>query len=98
MDELGFEWDPGKASANHRKHGVGFIEATSAFVDENALLLADPDHSSREDRFLLLGMSDRVRLLVVSHTYRSGGDVIRIVSARNATRREARLYVWRWLG
>lgn len=66
------------------------------FTDEHALLIADPEHSRAEDRFILLGFSNRLRLLVVCHCYRSGGDIIRLITARPATRREARQYVTRW--
>lgn len=88
-----FAWDPYKADANARKHGVGFDEATSAFLDESALLIPDPDHSHDEDRFLLLGNSARFRLLVVCHCYREKEHVIRIISARKATRHEAAQYL-----
>ena len=94
MGNLRFEWDPGKDGANRRKHGVGFEEATSVFLDEDALLIDDPDHSDEEDRFVLLGLS-RLRLLVVCHCYRLGGDVIRIISARKADRSERKLYAQR---
>jgi uncharacterized protein len=96
--DLGFDRDPGKAAANRRKHGVGFDEAGSVFADEHALLLADPEHSAGEERFLLLGLSDRLRVLVVSHVYRQGEGLVRLISARKATRREARLYVRRRIG
>jgi uncharacterized DUF497 family protein len=66
------------------------------FGDENALLIADPEHSEEEDRFILLGFSNRLRLLVVSHTYRAEGNLIRLISARRATRGESRQYVMRW--
>jgi hypothetical protein len=88
MDELRFEWDEGKAAENHRKHGVDFEEATTAFYDESGLLMDDPEHSDEEDRLVLLGMSEQIRLLVVCHTYREEDRVIRIISARKATRPE----------
>jgi uncharacterized protein len=91
MTELRFEWDPAKAESNEQKHGVSFEEAKTAFWDEQGLLLEDPDHPSREERFVLLGMSRSLRLLVVVHTLRRG-DVIRIISARKATRHEAKHY------
>lgn len=87
---LTFEWDPGKAAANARKHGVAFQEATTVFGDPLALTIPDPDHSSAEARFLDLGLSHRGRLLVVAYTER--GDRIRIISARPGTRRERRQY------
>jgi len=92
MVELRFEWDPRKAALNLRKHGVGFSEAETAFADEAALLLDDPDHSTAEDRFILLGTSARGRLLVVVHTYRAAEAVVRIISARKADRLERRGY------
>ncbi|WP_395686217.1 BrnT family toxin [Caenimonas koreensis] len=92
MSDLKFEWDPRKAAANAKKHGVGFDEARSVFSDERAKLIDDPDHSDEEDRFVLLGLSGVLRMLVVCHCYRSEGNVIRIISARKATARESRLY------
>lgn len=92
MSDLKFEWDSRKAAANAKKHGVGFDEAKSVFSDERAKLIDDPDHSDEEDRFVLLGLSGVLRMLVVCHCYRSEGNVIRIISARKATARESRLY------
>lgn len=88
-----FEWDAKKAASNERKHHVSFEEAASAFQDERGLLIADPDHSENEDRFVLLGMSVRLRLLVVCHCTRESDDVIRIISARRAIAREQRHYL-----
>jgi uncharacterized DUF497 family protein len=96
MAELRFEWDPRKDAANQRKHGVSFEEAVTVFSDERALLLDDPDHSADEDRFILLGLSASLRALVVCHCYREAEDVIRIVSARKATRAERAEYERRW--
>lgn len=96
MAELRFEWDAEKDAANRRKHGVSFEEAQTAFLDEEALLLADPDHSESEERFVLLGLSASLRLLLVCHCYRRAGRVIRIISARKADRRERRQYAQRW--
>lgn len=96
MRELRFEWDPRKAAANRRKHGVGFEEAHSAFADEHALLITDPDHSEAEDRFILLGLSAALRVLVVVHCYRARDAVIRIISARKADPQERERYVRRW--
>ena len=87
-----FEWDPAKAKANERKHGVSFEEAQSVFYDEFARQFYDPESAEAEDRFLLLGMSNRARILLVCHCERSGGDVIRIISARKATRNERKHY------
>ena len=89
---LRFEWDPKKAAANLRKHGVSFEDAQAVFADENAKLIDDPDHSEEEDRFVLLGLSSSLRLLVVCHCYRSEGNVIRIISARKAERLERNSY------
>ena len=87
---LRFVWDPGKAVSNERKHGVGFREATTAFDDSLSVTIPDPDHSVDEERFLLLGVSNGRRLLVIAHTER--GEAIRIISARRANRRERRIY------
>lgn len=92
MSVLHFEWDDRKATANAKKHGVSFAEAKSVFVDERAKLIDDPDHSEDEDRFVLLGLSSALRLLLVCHCYRSGSNVIRIISARKATAKESKFY------
>lgn len=92
MSALHFEWDGPKAAANLKKHGVSFEEAKSVFYDERAKLIDDPDHSEDEDRFILLGLSSALKLLVVCHCYRSDSGVIRIISARKATARETRSY------
>ena len=92
MDALHFEWDETKAKANLKKHGIGFEEAKSVFLDDHAKLIPDPDHSIDEERFVLLGYSSSLKLLVVCHCYRAGGRVIRIISARKATRPEAQIY------
>ena len=89
---LRFEWDERKAAANTKKHGVSFEEARSMFVDERAKLIDDPDHSEEEDRFVLLGLSSALRLLLVCHCYRSEGNVVRIISARKATTSESKSY------
>jgi uncharacterized DUF497 family protein len=87
---LSFEWDPPKAAANLWKHGVAFDEATTAFRDAFSITILDPDSSHEEDRFVLVGLSDRGRLLVVVHTER--GDAVRLISARLATRHERQIY------
>ena len=87
---LRFAWDPRKAVANERKHEVSFWEATTAFDDMLSVTMTDPDHSREEQRFLLLGVSSHLRLLVVAHT--EGEESIRIISARRANRRERRTY------
>jgi uncharacterized protein len=96
MADLRFEWDERKNKANQKKHGVSFEEAKTAFLDENARLVDDPDHSGEEDRFILLGLSIRLRIVVVCHSYRKEEDAIRIISARKATAAERREYM-RWL-
>ena len=83
-----FEWDWRKAARNERKHGVTFEEAVTAFTDDRGLRISDPDHSDDEERFILLGMSWSHGLLVVCHCYRERSDVIRIITARKATRTE----------
>ncbi len=96
MSELRFTWDPGKAQANEQKHGVSFEEATTVFVDEEALLIEDPEHSIDEDRFLLLGLSSQIRLLTVCHCVRENESLVRLISARKATKREQKHYVSRY--
>jgi len=93
VDSIRFEWDPAKAAPNLRKHGVSFAEAETAFYDDYARVLPDPEHSTdEEDRFLLLGVSGALRVLVVVHCIREAGSVIRLISARRATRRERAQY------
>ena len=92
MSTLRFEWDKRKAVANERKHGVSFDEARSVFFDERARLIDDPEHSEDEERFILMGSSSSLRLLLVCHCYRSKANVIRIISARKATTRESKSY------
>ena len=91
MNQLTFEWDPKKSSLNLEKHGVSFEEAKSVFTDPFARLIADPDHSEEEDRFILLGASIHSRLLVVCHCIREH-DCIRIISARKADSFERKIY------
>ena len=91
MSNIRFEWDPRKSAANQRKHGVSFEEAQSVFFDDRAILLDDPDEE-REDRFVLLGISASLRTLVVCHCYRQDGDLIRIISAKKADRKETETY------
>ena len=92
MRELRFEWDPKKAVANLRNHGVSFEDAKTVFADESARLIDDPDHSVDEDRFILPGLSSSLRMLVVCHCYRADGNLIRIISARKAEGRERNSY------
>lgn len=87
-----FEWDDSKNKANRKKHGVWFEEAQQVFDDPRALMFSDLDHSGKEDRFILLGMSSSGRLLVVVHCERDGGNVIRIISARKAKTKEVKRY------
>lgn len=88
MAELRFEWDERKSASNQHKHGVSFDEARTVFYDERARIIDDPDHSDEEERFILLGFSSALRMLVVCHCYRQDGDVVRIISARKATKAE----------
>jgi uncharacterized protein len=92
MSEIRFEWDEDKSETNRKKHGISFKEAESSFYDVNAKLIHDPEHSEDEDRFILMGMSINVRVLTVCHCYRENEEVIRIISARKATKRETEQY------
>lgn len=90
--KISFSWDPPKALANQKKHGIGFEEAKSVFYDNNARLISDPDHSETEERFILMGISSRLRVLIVCHCYRNSESEIRIISARKATKYEQKQY------
>jgi uncharacterized DUF497 family protein len=92
MAELEFIWDPQKNNGNKKKHGVSFEEARSAFFDENAIIFHDPDHSNEENRFLLLGTSSLLRVLVVCHCFRDNDRQIRIITARKANQNEQRSF------
>jgi len=92
MDIINFEWDENKALINIRKHGISFEEAQTVFYDENALLIDDVEHSEEEERFIILGLSNRANLLIVCHCYRQSESVIRIISARKATKNESNQY------
>jgi uncharacterized DUF497 family protein len=96
MNHLAFEWDDGKNTLNKRKHRISFEEALTIFADENALLLPDHEHSTEEDRSFLMGFSASLRILVVCHCYRRSEEVIRIISARKATKLERADYTMRW--
>ena len=96
MVPIRVEWDPAKARINLRKHGVSFEEAETVFYDDHALLLDDPEHSGDEERFVLLGLSSRFRVIVIVHTYREHDAVIRLISARRATKAEQAGYDARW--
>jgi uncharacterized protein len=89
---LKFEWDQLKARSNEKKHGISFNEAETVFYDENARLLYDAEHSTEEERYILLGMSNSLTLLVVCHGYKEDEEIIRIFSARRANKREQQQY------
>ncbi|HPO16081.1 MAG TPA: BrnT family toxin [Candidatus Hydrogenedentes bacterium] len=94
MNKLCFTWDLHKAQENSKKHGISFEEARSVFYDEHAVEFYDDEHVEWEDRFLLLGLSAKLRLLLICHCHREKEGVIRIISARKATKSESRHY-WR---
>ena len=89
---ISFDWDDNKNKINISKHHVSFEEASTVFYDENALVRDDPDHSETEDRFLILGFSASANMLIVSHCYREDNNIIRIISARKATKNETKQY------
>ena len=93
MSNIEFSWDRRKAAMNLRKHGVSFEEARTVFYDEHARHMSDPAHSQEEDRFVLLGMSRELRMIVVCHCYRNAASEIRIISARKATALERKTYL-----
>lgn len=93
MDSIKFEWDENKNEINKKKHKISFEEAVTVFYDDDALLIDDPEHSEEEERFIILGLSKKANLLVVCHCYRASETVIRIISARKATKNETRQYV-----
>jgi len=92
MNEIDFEWDKKKENSNVKKHGVSFEEAHTVFYDEKAIQFFDPDHSEEEDRFILLGMSFKLQVLVICHCFRESETVIRIISARKADKYEEQEY------
>ncbi len=92
MDMIKFEWDENKNTINKKKHNISFEEAMTVFYDEEALLINDPEHSEEEERFILLGFSQKANLLVVCHCCRNSETVIRIISARKATKNESKQY------
>ncbi len=92
MSKLEFEWDERKDRENRRKHGISFEEAKTVFFDENAVEFHDDEHSQGEDRFLMLGLSGKLRVLLVCHCLRERETVIRIISARKATKKEQEFY------
>lgn len=92
MKYIEFEWDEAKNLTNQQKHRISFEEAKTVFYDQNARLIDDPDHSENENRFILLGLSSNIKMLVVVHTYRENDKIIRIISARKATKSETQFY------
>lgn len=92
MEELYFEWDENKNVINQKKHHISFEEAKTVFYDDDALIIDDTEHSEKEDRFLILGFSNKSNLLIVCHCYRQSDTVIRLISARKATRNEQDQY------
>lgn len=92
MDMIKFEWDENKNRTNQNKHGISFAEAQTVFYDDEALIINDPEHSEEEERFIILGLSNKANLLVVCHCYRASETVIRIISARKATKTESHYY------
>lgn len=87
-----FQWDQSKNLANIKKHKISFDEAKTVFFDDNARLISDPEHSINEERFIILGITTKLRLLVVVHTYKENNETIRIISARKATKSESKYY------
>ena len=92
MKELRFQWDEQKNLLNIKKHQVSFDEAKTVFLDANARIIDDPDHSDEEDRFIIMGISQKLRILVVCHCYREQDEIVRIISARKATKNEVIIY------
>jgi uncharacterized DUF497 family protein len=92
MKKISFIWDKKKSEENHKKHKIAFEEAQTVFADPNARMIFDPEHSDDEDRFVILGISSDLRLLVVCHCYREDGMIVRIISARKATKQEHKQY------
>ena len=92
METIQFEWDENKNQINRRKHGISFHEAKTVFYDDEALVIDDPEHSQEEERFIILGLSQKTNLLVVCHCYRESDAVIRLISARKATKSETKQY------
>ncbi|MCL2844972.1 MAG: BrnT family toxin [Chitinivibrionia bacterium] len=92
MDKIRFAWDENKNQKNIASHGISFKEAETVFYDPNAKLIYDPDHSTEEDRFILLGLSKVLKMLIVCHSYRENDELVRIISARKATTNEKKQY------
>lgn len=96
MELLRFEWDENKNQINKKKHGLSFETAREVFFGEAAILFDDPDHSANEERFLIIGMIRSSKICIVSHCYRDSGNVIRLISAREATKKERQVYLRGW--
>ncbi|MDA3955189.1 BrnT family toxin [Oceanispirochaeta sp.] len=92
MSLIDFEWDDDKNTSNQNKHKISFEEAKTVFNDPNALVIFDPDHSHEEERFIIMGVSQNLNLLVVCHCYRSNDEIIRLISARKADSKEQSIY------
>jgi uncharacterized DUF497 family protein len=92
MTDIHFEWDSAKAKSNKKKHGITFEEAKTIFYDPHAIQYFDPDHSGSEDRFILLGLSSQLNVLIVCHCYREKESIVRIISARKADKNERKDY------
>ena len=92
MNNLRFEWDQNKNYENIKKHKVSFEEAKTVFFDESACLVSDPEHSINEERYIILRISSKLKILVVVHTYTQNDELIRIISARKATKSESKYY------
>ena len=92
MENIKFEWDENKNQINQSKHGIDFDEAKTVFYDDDAIVFDDPEHSAEEERFLILGITKHENLCIVSHCYRDGDNIIRIISARKATKNETKTY------
>jgi uncharacterized DUF497 family protein len=92
MNGIDFEWDENKNQTNQEKHRISFEEARTVFDDVEAMVIDDPEHSEEEDRFIILGFSSKANLLVVCHCYRESDTVVRIISARKATKKEMQQY------
>lgn len=96
MEMIKFDWDENKNTINKKKHGLSFEEAKEVFFDDNAVLFDDPDHSVGEERFLIIGMIKSQKICIVSHCYKDNDDIIRIISAREATKNEKKSYLKGW--
>ena len=93
MKDIEFFWDERKNESNIKKHGISFAEASTVFYDSAAIVFDDPEHSDEEERFLIIGFSQKERLCIVSHCYRGEDESIRIISARKATTKEQQTYI-----